>query len=84
MKVVLVLVVGAVVLFAALALVELLRAAAGRLLGPRRARRRGRGRPSAGVWANVREARRDTEALRSRPDLDAAWTSWERRERQGP
>jgi hypothetical protein len=84
MKVALVLVVGTVVLLAALALVELLRAAAGRLLGPRRARRRGRGRPSPDVWANVREARRDAEALRSRPDLDTAWTSRERRERQGP
>jgi hypothetical protein len=84
MKVALVLVVGTVVLLAALALVESLRAAAGRLLGPRRARRRGRGRSSADVWANVREARRDVEALQSRPDLDTAWTTWERRERQGP
>lgn len=84
MRVALVLVVGTVVLFALLMLVELLRAAAGRLLGPCRARRRGRGRSAADVWANVREARRDAEALRSRPDLGTGWTSWERRERQGP
>jgi hypothetical protein len=85
MKVVLVLVVGTAVLFAALASLELLRAAASRLLGRgRRAGRQGRGRSSPDVWGNVREARCDAEALRSRPDLGSAWTSWERRERQGP
>jgi hypothetical protein len=82
MKVLLVLVVGTVALFAALVLLELLRRVAGRLLGPRRARR-GRGRSSPDVWADVREARRDAEALQSRPDLGSSWTSWERRGRQG-
>ena len=85
MKLLLVLVVGTVVLFALLALAELLRVAANRLLGGilRRPRRRGRGRSSPDVWVNVREARRDAEALRSRPDLGTSWTSWERRERRG-
>jgi hypothetical protein len=83
MKVLLVLVVGTVVLFTAVALLELLRRAVGRLLGPHRARRRGRGRSSPDVWASVREARRDAEALQSRPDIGSSWTSWERRGRQG-
>jgi hypothetical protein len=86
MKVLLVLAVGTVVLFAALALLELLellRRVAGRLLGPRRARRWGRGRSSPDVWGTVREARRDAEALQSRPDIGTSWTSWERRGRQG-
>jgi hypothetical protein len=82
MKVVLVLVVGTVVLFAGLALVELLRAAASRLLGSRRrGRRRGRGRSSPDVWVDAREARRDAEVLQSRPDLGTSWTSWQRRGR---
>jgi hypothetical protein len=85
MKLVLVLVVGIVVLFALLALAELLRAAANRLLGGilRRPGRRGRGRSSPDVWVDAREARRDTEVLQSRPDLDTSWTSWERRGRRG-
>jgi hypothetical protein len=83
MKVLLVLVVGAVALLAALALLELLRRAISRLLGPRRPRRRGRGRSSPDVWGSVREARRDAEALQSRPDIGTSWTSWERRGRQG-
>jgi hypothetical protein len=83
MRVALVLVVGTVALVAALALLELLRRAAGRLLGPRRRARRGRDRSSPDVWADVREARRDAEALQSRPDIGSSWTSWERRGRQG-
>jgi hypothetical protein len=82
MKVLLVLVVGTVVLVAALASLELLRAAASRLLGRgRRTGRRRRGRSSPDVWGNVREARRDAEALRSRPDIGTSWTSRERRGR---
>jgi hypothetical protein len=86
MKVALVLVVGMMVLLALVALAELLRMAAGRLLGGsrRRARRRGRGRSSSGVWEDAREARRDAEVLQSRPDIGTSWTSWERRGRRGP
>jgi hypothetical protein len=84
MKVALVLVVGMVVLLALVALAELLRMAAGRLLGgSRRARRRARGRSSSGVWEDAREARRDAEVLQSRPDIGTSWTSWERRGRRG-
>jgi hypothetical protein len=85
MKVALVLVVGAVVLFALVALAELLRVAANRLLGGflRRPRRRGRGRSSPDVWVDARDARRDTEVLQSRPDIGTSWTSWERRGRRG-
>jgi hypothetical protein len=85
MKVALVLVVGAVVLIALVALAELIGMAANRLLGGgrRRARRRGRGRSSSDVWVDAREARRDTEVLQSRPDLGTEWTSWERRGRRG-
>jgi hypothetical protein len=85
MKVALVLVVGMVVLLALVALAELVRMGASRLLGGsrRRARRRGRGRSSSGVWEDAREARRDTEVLQSRPDIGTEWTSWERRGRRG-
>jgi hypothetical protein len=85
MKVALVLVVGMVVLIALVALAELLRVAANRLLGGslRRPRRRGRGRSSPDVWVDARDARRDTEALQSRPDIGTSWTSWERRGRRG-
>jgi hypothetical protein len=85
MKVALVLVVGAVVLIAVVALAELIGMAANRLLGRGRrgARRRGRGRSSSGVWVDAREARRDAEVLQSRPDMGTEWTSWERRGRRG-
>lgn len=85
MKVAVVLVVGAVVLFAVVALAELIGMAANRLLGRgrRRARRRGRGRSASGVWVDAREARRDAEVLQSRPDIGTEWTSWERRGRRG-
>jgi hypothetical protein len=85
MKVALVLVVGTVVLVALIALAELLRVGANRLLGRvlGRARRRGRGRSSSGVWVDAREARRDAEVLQFRPDIGTGWTSWERRDRRG-
>jgi hypothetical protein len=85
MKVALILVVGTVVLFALIALAELLRLAANRLLGRflGRARRRGRGRSSSDVWVAVREAKRDAEVLQYRPDIGTGWTSWERRDRRG-
>jgi hypothetical protein len=85
MKVALVLVVGMVVLIALVALAELLRMAASRLLGGilRRPRRRGRRSAAPDVWEAAREARRDTEVLQSRPDIGTSWTSWERRGRRG-
>jgi hypothetical protein len=84
MKVALVLVVGTVVLLALVALAELVRMAANRLLGGsrRRARRPGHVRSSSGVWVDAREARRGADVLQSRPDIGTSWT-WERRRRWG-
>jgi hypothetical protein len=67
----------------AVATVTLLGRAAGRryaaVVGPRRRRE---GKSAADVWADVVEARRDSDALRARPDIDQSWTAWQRRDRQ--
>jgi hypothetical protein len=85
MKVALVLVVGMTVLIALVALAELLRVAANRLLGGilRRGRRWGRASSSSGVWVDARVAWRDAEVLQSGPDIGTEWTAWERRGRRG-
>lgn len=70
MRVALVIVVGTIVLVALIALADLTAIAVGRLsrVFGRGTSRGGRRRAAADIWTDVRETRRDAEALQSRPD----------------
>ncbi len=84
MEVLLVSLVGFLVPLAAIAAVTLLGRGAGRLYTAvmgRRPRRRG-ARSGADIWTDVIDARRDSDALSARPDIDHSWTSWQRRQRR--
>jgi hypothetical protein len=68
------------VLLAAIAAGTLLGRGAGRLYTAvmgRRPRRRGAA-SGADIWTDVIDARRDSDALRARPDVDQSWTAFQR------